>query len=122
MPYADPEFCQAPGTPSPNGNPAADTAMTAASHEITEAQTDPLADAWFTAFPLGYEIGDLCAYDYGPLQGWDGGKANQNWNGHFYELQAEFDNHAYAKSSPKGAGFGCSQVGPFQSYPSQGGL
>jgi hypothetical protein len=118
-PYGDTRFCQAPGTPSPNGNPAADTAMTAASHEITEAQTDPLGDAWFTG-RLDFEIGDLCAYDYGPLQTWDGGKANQNWNGHFYELQTEFDNHSYSKSFPKGAGFGCSQVGPFESYPSTG--
>lgn len=119
MPYGDPNYCQVSGTPSPNGNPAADTVVTAASHEITEAQTDPLLDAWYTA-SAGYEIGDLCAYDYGYFQSWDGGKANQNWNGHFYELQAEFDNQSYANSYPNGAGYGCSQVGPFQSYPSQG--
>jgi hypothetical protein len=119
MPYGDPTYCQEPSTPSPNKNPAADTVLTAASHEITEAQTDPLLNAWFTA-SLGYEIGDLCAYDYGYFQSWDGGNANQNWNGHFYELQAEFDNQSYANSYPDGAGYGCSQVGPFQSYPSQG--
>jgi hypothetical protein len=119
MPYGDPTYCQLTGIPSPNHNPAADTVLTAASHEITEAQTDPLLDAWFTA-SRGYEIGDLCAYDYGYLQGWDGGYANQNWNGHFYELQAEFDNQSYANSYPSGAGYGCAQVGPFQSYPSQG--
>ena len=89
--------------------------LSTTSHEITEAQTDPLLDAWYTAGSSGFEIGDLCAYDYGHLQGWDGGKANQNWNGHFYELQAEFDNEAYAT-----LGDGCSQVGPFASPPSQG--
>jgi hypothetical protein len=41
MPYGDPTVCQTPGTPSPNGNVAADTAATAASHELTEAITDP---------------------------------------------------------------------------------
>jgi hypothetical protein len=118
MPYAAPNYCQVPGRPSPNGNPAADAVVSVASHEITEAQTDPLLNAWFTAG--GYEIGDLCAWDYGYLQGWNGGNANQNWNGHFYELQAEFDNQSYANSYPSGAGYGCAQVGPFQSYPSQG--
>jgi hypothetical protein len=99
MPYGNPTFCQTPGTPSPNGNVQADTAATAASHELTEAITDPLLNAWFTA--SGEEIGDLCAYNYG-ANTWDTGKANQSWNGHFYELQQEYDNH-------KGS---CVQVGP----------
>jgi hypothetical protein len=57
MPYGNPTVCQTPGTPSPNGNVAADTAATAASHELTEAITDPLLNAWFTS--TGEEIGDL---------------------------------------------------------------
>jgi hypothetical protein len=99
IPYGDTTVCQIAGQPSPNANPAADAASTGASHEITEAVTDPLLNAWFTS--QGNEIGDLCAYNYGSNP-YDGGLANQSWNGHFYELQQEFDNHAG----------GCVQVGP----------
>jgi hypothetical protein len=98
-PYGNTSVCQVPGTPSPNGDPAADTAATAASHELTEAITDPKLNAWFTA--SGNEIGDLCAYNYA-VNTWDAAKANEMWNGHFYELQQEFDNHKRA----------CVQVGP----------
>jgi hypothetical protein len=98
-PFGDTSICQNPGTPSPNGDPQADTAATAASHELTEATTDPQLNAWFTA--VGNEIGDLCAYNYG-ANTWDTAKANQMWNGRFYELQTEFSNHRP----------GCVQVGP----------
>jgi hypothetical protein len=98
-PYGDTSVCQAAGVPSPNGDPVADAAATAASHELTEATTDPELNAWFTA--QGNEIGDLCAYNYG-TNAWDSSKANQMWNGRFYELQMEFDNHVS----------GCVQVGP----------
>lgn len=99
MPYGDPTRCQTSGTPSPNGDPIADTAATAASHELTEAITDPMLNAWFTS--SGAEIGDLCAYQYG-TNSWDTNKANQMWNGNFYELQEEYNNHVN----------GCSLVGP----------
>ena len=36
-PFGNPTNCQEPGTPSPNNDPDADTAATAASHEMTEA-------------------------------------------------------------------------------------
>lgn len=98
-PYGDPNYCQTGGTPSPNNDVPADTAATAASHEMTEAITDPLLNAWYTA--QGNEIGDLCAYDYG-TNTYDSGKANQYWNGRYFELQTEFDNHVR----------GCVQVGP----------
>lgn len=99
MPYGNPSNCQVSGTPSPNNNAAADTVATAAAHEITEAVTDPELDAWFDA--SGNEIGDLCAYNYGTNR-FDGGKANQVWNGHYYELQMMYDN----------AVAGCVQIGP----------
>ena len=99
-PYGDVSNCQAPGTPSPNGDPIADAAATSASHELTEAITDPELDAWYTA--QGNEIGDLCAYDYGTFYRWDGGNANQMWNGHFYMLQTEYNNNQLS----------CVQVGP----------
>lgn len=98
-PFGSLAYCQTSGTPTPNGDAAADTAATAASHELTEAITDPELNAWFTA--AGNEIGDLCAYQYGGNL-WDSSRANQMWNGDFYELQMEFDNHL----------FGCVQIGP----------
>jgi hypothetical protein len=98
-PYGELSVCQVPGTPSPNGDPAADTASTSASHEMSEAITDPELDAWYTA--QGNEIGDLCAYNYG-TNSYDSSKANQHWNAHYFELQMEYDNHHRA----------CEQVGP----------
>ena len=99
-PYGDVTHCQAPGTPSPNNDAIADATATSASHELTEAITDPELNAWYTA--QGNEIGDLCAYDYGLNFNWDGGKANQMWNGRFYMLQTEFDNNQLS----------CVQIGP----------
>ena len=89
-PYGSTKYCELPGTPSPNGDPTADAAASSASHELTEAITDPLGNAWFTA--RGNEIGDLCAYKYAPVT-WDGGIATQMWNGRYYLLQTEFSNH-----------------------------
>jgi hypothetical protein len=113
VPFGNTSVCQVPGTPSPNGDPAADTAATAASHELTEAITDPELNAWHEpAYPYA-EIGDLCAYNYGPNT-WASGKANQFWdisNGiyiigqgpvNYFELQQEYDNHTSS----------CVQVGP----------
>jgi hypothetical protein len=100
LPFGVAKYCQAPGTPSPNADVPADTAATAASHELTEAITDPKLNAWYTS--QGNEIGDLCAYHYGSPFKWDGGLANQMWNGHFYMLQTEFENN----------GLVCVQVGP----------
>ena len=109
-PYAD-SRCQLWSASSPNGDPAADAAASVTSHELTEAITDPLLNAWYSA--SGEEIGDLCAWNYG-TNTWDGGKANQSWFefigpfiiGHgpigFFELQQEYDNHVA----------GCVQLGP----------
>ena len=108
LPYGNPTYCQIPGTPSPNNDPAADSAASVTSHELSEAITDPLINAWWE--PAGGEIGDKClnysssSQTYG-TNTWDlqGGAylANQMWGG-FYELQTEFDNHI----------LGCVQVGP----------
>jgi hypothetical protein len=70
------------------------------SHEITEANTDPELNAWWDS-GNGEEIGDLCAWRFG-TNTWDAGLANQMWNGRFYDLQLEYDNHTS----------GCVQVGP----------
>jgi len=107
-PYSNPSYCQVAGTPSPNGDAAGDAAANVASHELTEAITDPELNAWYAGSTAG-EIGDLCAWNYG-TNGWDAGKANQSWfNSWFilgsigyFELQKEYDNHAG----------GCVQLGP----------
>jgi len=113
MPYADTNYCQVAGTPSPNGDPAGDAAATVTSHELTEAITDPELNAWYGQ-NLSDEIGDKCAWNYG-TNTWDGGQANQSWPvslgglyllGHGpifdFELQLEWDQHANA----------CVAVGP----------
>jgi hypothetical protein len=90
MPYADTKYCWTSTSPSPNGAADADAAASVASHELTEAITDPLLNAWYSS--TGAEIGDLCAWNFG-TNTWDGNKANQMWNGNFYELQQEYSNH-----------------------------
>lgn len=96
-PYGNPATCQISGVPQPNGVNE-DAAMTAASHEISEAITDPKLNAWWDS-ATGQENGDLCAYNYGAATY---GTGNQNWNGHIYELQQEYNQRTSA----------CVQVGP----------
>jgi hypothetical protein len=90
QPYGNPTACQISGAPSPNSNPAADTAATAVSHELSESITDPLINAWKDS--SGSEIGDECAYYYG-LVGWNGGHATELWDGHPFLLQTEYSNY-----------------------------
>jgi hypothetical protein len=105
LPFSYLSACQIPGTPSPNGDALADAEASIATHETTEAITDPLVNvnsAWYTA--QGNEIADLCLRNYG-TNTWTSmvaNDANQMWNGRFYELQQVFDNHAG----------GCVQLGP----------
>lgn len=109
-PYGNTTACQIPGAPSPNGNPEADAAATAASHELTEAITDPLLNAWFDS--SGSEIGDECAYFYG-YAGWDGGLANEKWDGHFFFIQTELSNYLFSGGWSTDASFpGCFNSGP----------
>jgi hypothetical protein len=102
MPYANPSYCYDPsaGQHDPSGDIASDANVNVTSHEITEATTDPELNAWWDS-ANGEEIGDLCAWVFSTAD-WDGGLANQMWNGHYYDLQLEYDNH---KS-------GCVKVGP----------
>jgi len=91
-PYGDVAHCQKPGAPSPNGNAAADTAATAASHELTEAITDPIGGTGWYDNANGEEIGDLCAYYYG-FVGYKSSTANEFWNTRYYLLQTEYSNY-----------------------------
>ena len=97
-PYLDRAGCTISNLP--HGDLAADSSANVASHEMTEAATDPQLNAWWDS-GNGEEIGDLCGWTFG-TNTWDSGKANQMWNGDFYELQREYDNHVS----------GCVQVGP----------
>jgi hypothetical protein len=68
-----------------------DIELSPISHEQMEAVTDPYP---FTGWNgSSGEIGDICAYNYGPLN-FDGGLANESWNGHFYVLQQEWSNQS----------------------------
>lgn len=74
------------GGGTPNG-PDTDAEISIASHELMETVTDPMLNAWFDA--SGAEIGDKCAYTYGPT-GSNG--SDLTVNGHPYIVQEEFDN------------------------------
>jgi hypothetical protein len=101
IPYGGNNACELSGQTSPNGDLAADGAANPASHEITEAATDPFLSAWFDA--SGNEIGDICNFNFG-TNTWAGPSAmgNQMWNGMVFELQQEYSNHTTS----------CLQVGP----------
>jgi hypothetical protein len=101
IPYGDLSVCQAPSEPSPNGDAIADAVTSTVSHEVTEAITDPIPPSGWFENTFGFEIGDLCAYNYGTPT-WASNEANEMWNGNPYLLQQEWDNHEG----------GCVQVGP----------
>jgi hypothetical protein len=84
MPYAASFSCN-PGS-SPN-NDDADQTINVTSHEQMEAATDPLLNAWTDS--SGQEIGDKCAWQFGPL---DAAGGDVNWNGDEYIVQEEWDN------------------------------
>jgi len=109
LPYGNTSYCQVSGAPSPNGFPDADTASTAASHELTEAITDPELDAWFDS--SGSEIGDECDYYYG-IALWDGGKATEQWNGLNFFIQTEYSNLTQGYYLTDSNFTGCFNVGP----------
>ncbi|MDT4894474.1 MAG: large repetitive protein [Pseudonocardiales bacterium] len=73
---------------APNGDAAADSEISTASHEYFEAQTDPQLDGWYHT-NLSGEIGDLCAYDTGPTNSIG---ANLYLNSDPYIVQREWSN------------------------------
>jgi hypothetical protein len=92
-PYASAVGCVAGGQTSPNGD-VGDYVTTSTSHEMIEAATDPLLNAWFDA--SGNEIGDLCNFNFG-TNNWtnpaNGVHASQFNNGWYWEDQMEYSNH-----------------------------
>lgn len=76
-------------TCSPNGDFDADVELSPTSHEHFEAVTDPLWDGPNGWTGPGFENGDKCAYNYGPLQA-DG--HNLVLSGNPYIIQREWSN------------------------------
>ena len=75
---------------SPNHDAAADAEINITSHEQIEAATDPIdLSGWFGPGGGADEIGDKCAFKFGPLNA-DG--ADVSFNGHQYVVQGEWDN------------------------------
>ncbi len=91
MPYAGTDLSGCgiqTGKPTPNGADT-DAEISVASHEMVETVTDPLLNAWYDA--SGAEIGDKCAYTYGPLAA---NGSDITINAHPYIVQEEFSNAA----------------------------
>jgi hypothetical protein len=89
MPYAGTDLSGCgiqTGAGTPNGADT-DAEISIASHELMETVTDPDLNAWFDA--TGAEIGDKCAYTYGPTSS---NGSDITINGHPYIVQEEFDN------------------------------
>jgi hypothetical protein len=98
---------------SPNGNPDADVEISPTSHEVAEAVTDPdTTTGWFDS--SGFEIGDDCAYIYGPVHGSPGAFYNQVINGDVYLTQEEFSNFEFFLT---GGTAGCSQGSSVGLFP-----
>lgn len=105
MPYNTSSGCNQ--GQAPNGLLAADGLIDALSHELNEAITDPLDNAWFDT--QGNEQADMCGVYGAPLGSTNpsdpkGSEYNQVINGGKYYTQAEFSNLAFAKL---GDGKGC---------------
>jgi hypothetical protein len=58
-----PSSCMEFPNNDPNGNVGADGMISTMTHELEEAASDPLLNAWYDN--SGNENADLCAYDYG---------------------------------------------------------
>ena len=87
MPYAKTPGCD-PGA-TPRGT-AADSVLNVTSHEHNETITDPTGGGWYDS--SGYENGDECSFDFGPVTFNGFGYYNQVINGHQYLLQQEWSN------------------------------
>ncbi len=88
MPYTGTNLSACGVRVSPNKDFDADSTINVTSHEQNEAATDPLLNAWYDN--AGYEIGDKCAWIFGPTKKYGG---DVKLGGHPYEVQEEWDNH-----------------------------
>jgi len=70
---------------SPNSNPAADAMTSVIAHELVEAVSDPLLNAWFDA--AGNENADKCAWTFGATTLLNGSHYNMIASGRKYLIQ-----------------------------------
>jgi hypothetical protein len=80
----------APQTTSPNGNAGADGMASILAHELEEAVTDPLLNAWYDN--RGYENADKCAWTFGTEYGVNGARANMRLGARDYLIQRNWVN------------------------------
>lgn len=91
MPYTGSDLAACGVSASPNNDLDADSTINATSREHMDAVTDPFLDGWYQNSTTNTEVGDMCHAVFGDLT-LDGGKADVNWSGHYYDVQAEWDN------------------------------
>ncbi len=111
IPYVVPSICVSSSRTSPNGDPVADTMTSILGHEILEMFTRPIPSGgagWIDSF--GQEIGDKCLGTFGTNTY---PNANQQWNGHLYEIQTMWNNHATVGGVLNSGA--CDQNGPIYS-------
>ena len=83
--------CAGQTTSSPNNDPPVDAMASMIAHELAEAVTDPLFNAWFDAD--GEEVADKCAFTFGTtFAAPNGSMANVTLGGFDYLIQQEFSN------------------------------
>lgn len=77
---------------SPNGNPAADGMASVMAHELEEATTDPMLDAWYDKDTSG-ECADKCAWSFGATyETTSGAAANMRLGNMDYLIQQNWVN------------------------------
>ena len=78
--------CAAQSAQSPNSNPAADGMASVIGHELVEAVSDPVLNAWYDA--AGNENADKCAWTFGTLStAGNGSQFNMSASGRQYLIQ-----------------------------------
>ena len=76
---ANATYCQGQAAPTPNGNVGADSMASILVHEIEEAVTDPVLNAWWSSSTTGNENADKCAWSWGITSG-TSALSNYSWN------------------------------------------
>lgn len=98
----DPSLClnacsQFTTGPSPNGDLGVDAMASVYAHELVEAVSDPLLNAWFLG-TAGSENADLCSWTFGTMydngNGIPGAMANVKLGGKDYLIQQNWLNVA----------------------------
>ena len=77
-------------TASPNGDSGADGMASIMAHEAMETVTDPDLNAWYDS--AGNEVGDKCAWKFGPVTGLMGQRAyNQTFGTYNWLIQMNWE-------------------------------